>query len=156
MKKILFISGLALALSAAVAAPNAYAGKLPNINEANTRVVTAFNLYFPNAAKVTWLEKDNAYTAYFTRSEGDRGTAEFDRKGRLVFTVLYHRGTDLPVNIGMRLKDDYKGFNVQNVVEYTDSDKHFYFVMLESRKELVRIRIGDAGQSVEMERFRKA
>ncbi len=156
MKKILFISGLALALSAAVAAPNAYAGKMPNNNEANTRAVTAFNLYFPNAAKVTWFEKDNAYTAYFTRPEGDKGTAEFDRKGHLVFTVLYHRDTDLPVNIGMKLKDTYKGFNVQNVVEYTDSDKHFYFIMLESRKELVRIRIGDTDQPVVMERLRKA
>lgn len=156
MKKILFISGLALVLSAAIAAPNAYAGKMPNINEANTKVVTAFNLYFPSAAKVTWLEKDNTYTAYFTRQGGDKGTAEFDRRGHLVFTILYHHDTDLPVNIGMKLKDDYKGFNVQNVVEYTDSDKHFYFIMLESRKELVRVRIGDAGQPVEMERLWKA
>ena len=156
MKKILFISGLSLALYAAVATSNAYAGKMPNINEANTKVMTAFNLYFPNSAKVTWFEKDNAYTAYFTRQGGDKGTAEFDRKGRLVFTVLYHRDTDLPVNVGMKLKDGYKGFNVQNVVEYTDSDKHFYFVMLESKKELVRVRIGDTDQPVEMERFRKA
>lgn len=155
MKKILIVSGMALVLTAAVATQNAYAGKSKAPNTVNVKAQTALNFYFPDASGVRWIEKKQISTAYFTEEEG-KAVAQFDRKGHLVSTVLYHRDTNLPVNISMNLKKDYQDYHVRNVVEYTDVNNHCYFVLLESSGKFIRVRITDAGQPVVLEQLSKA
>ncbi len=124
-----------------VSMQNVYAGKSKSPKGAEAKAEATFNLYFPNAENVVWEVSGTNLISHFTL-KNSKGKAQFDKKGHMICMLLYHHDTDLPLDIMIKIENQYPGFEVNNEVEYVDNYRHhIYFLVLENKTELLMIRV---------------
>ncbi|MEI6947420.1 hypothetical protein V9K67_09530 [Paraflavisolibacter sp. H34] len=144
MKKILFALALMIGTST-------FAADLP----VNEKVAKMFSETFPQAEKVKWYEKDQAYEVLF-ENNGITCRATYEADGSMTTLRRDYSGKDLPVYIKAKLKEKHPDKMVFGVTEMNSSDGVSYTITLENDKNWVTVKATDAGDMTVLQKLKKA
>jgi hypothetical protein len=142
MKKLKMIAALALTSCFALYGQLASAS-IGNTVTPRSRSVAILHQHFPSAQNVSWHADKRSITAFY-RIRGEKAITNFDTNGKLLFTLIYRKTNELPISIYEKLSGKYKGFKITNVEEYLADNTHFYSILMESKTQLVSLRVANA------------
>ena len=108
----------------------AYAQDLP-VSSVPATVMNSFNKAFPKAAKVEWEMKGDLYNADFDVDRRDH-EVWINNKGAIVKHKQEIKSRELPAVVAQRLKQDFKGFWIDDVDKYEVGKQFFYKVELKT------------------------
>jgi len=118
------------------------------------KLLKHFNKKFHNAGNVKWEQVDDYFLATFIKNHL---TAEslFDRKGRLIYTIDYSNGEELPDNVKNLIMHNYKTYIITSVAKVEGDGRKIWVVKLAGTKDYITARVED-GEIEETENFEKA
>jgi hypothetical protein len=138
MKKLTTI----LAAVAMIISTSAFAGTGVNVTE---KVDKAFKENFTGATNVTWTKTNDFYFAHFEMNNDDVSVA-YNEDGDLLGTSHLINQSALPQAVTYSLKEKYDDFKISpSVTEVELLGKISYFITLETRSGIVRLKCSDAG-----------
>ena len=120
---------LALLVAAMIIVNVSYAKSTDN--NVNETVLTSFSEQFEKASDVEWLKMDGYYKATFTWND-QYLTAFYDDNGESISVARNVVLKDMPILLQTNLADEYKGYWVSDLFEYTTKDSNRYYVTIES------------------------
>jgi hypothetical protein len=99
------------------------------------RVEEAFKKEFAGATSVKWdvIRKHDLYQAHFIYNN-ERINAFFDVEGNLIATGRYVAVAHLPLMLRKNMIEKYKGYQVQDVIEFVQGDETSYLISVENEK----------------------
>jgi hypothetical protein len=165
--KLLFISrfsGIVLLFvllsSALVAQEKGPAGTLPAVLitgskvEVNEKVEKAFNAYFKDAQDLTWSKADNDFLARYMMGNQQQ-SALFNKRGNLVYHIVYGIENSLPEEIRRQVKSVYYDYSISRAYSIKDVEKTVWVLNLEDANNILEIRV-EEGQVEKAKQYRKA
>ena len=125
MKKSMIIAACFALLSAtAISSP---------VTDVNQKVLHSFQSTFAYARNVQWFSYPDYY--YVSFKEGNFAIRAFyDLNGNLMNTMRYYSAQYLPMNITLKLEQDYPNRVIKNVTEVCNGDEAVYFIRLDGVK----------------------
>jgi len=119
--------------------------------QAPEKIKSAFNQKFPNAEEVDWdMEKNNEWEAEFEVDENDM-SATFDQNGQWLETETEIEENELPESVTLRLKNNFKGYEIEKA-EYLESPEYKgYELELEGKDGDITVLIGMDGKKLKQE-----
>lgn len=148
MKKSTWITAPALALCLAIFVQPAFAAKPKNSPAPESARTTTLYQHFPNAKNLTWHASGNSFVAYYTIRD-EKAISSFTEKGVLLYTLIYRKTGELPVNIYEKLNNQYKGLEITNVEEYLSDNAHYYSILMESKTQVISLK-ADNSNNIEV------
>lgn len=113
----------------------------------NEPVMKTFNQVFKNATNIAWkLEKKKTYASFTIGSMPVK--ACFDHKGNLIQTTRYYKEENLPVFVKLRIKEQYKNWDVFGVTELSAKNILHYTVVLKKDKYMYVITLDNNGNTL--------
>lgn len=110
------------------------------VSEVPPAVLNAFNKSFPKATRVEWERKGDLYNVEFDIARRDH-ELWLTSKGGIVKHKKELRSSELPAAVLNTLKQNYKGFRIDDVDRYEEGKKFFYKIelkkLLEEQKVIV-------------------
>lgn len=94
-------------------------------------VMNSFNKVFPKAAHVEWEMKGGLYNAEFDLGRRDH-EVWLNNKGAIIKHKQEIRGRELPETVLKSLKQNYKGFWIDEAEKYEEAKQFFYKVELKT------------------------
>lgn len=138
MKKLTTI----LAAVAMIISTSAFANAGVNVTQ---KVSEAFKSNFTGATNVTWSQTNDFYFAHFELNNNDV-VVVYSEDGEMVGTSQLINKSALPQPINNYLKDQYGDFTISPSVTKVDlDDKTSYFITLENKTSIVRLRCSENG-----------
>ncbi|MDR6781806.1 hypothetical protein ABIE26_001706 [Pedobacter africanus] len=114
------------------------------VKDVPAAVMTSFNKAFPKAVHVEWEMKGNLYNAEFDLGRRDH-EVWLNSKGAIVKHKEEIRGRELPEAVSRTIKQNYKGYWIDDADRYEEGKQFFYKVELKTltaEKNLVLDRNG--------------
>ncbi len=111
-----------------------------------------FSETFPNAKNVKWADDNAGYYVSFTQN-GNFKKALYNKEGDFVCSWKYSDGSDLPVNIVIKLNRKFEGASIIGVTEYTSDNNTMYNVKLTKGQKLYSLDISNDGSITNQEKF---
>ena len=102
-------------------------------------VLHSFQNSFSSAKEVAWTVSKDIYKAEFTFTN-QRVTAYFDASGYLLGLSKNILSTQLPVLLQNSLKENYEGFWIADMVEFSSDEGTSYYATLENADSKVIIK----------------
>ena len=144
MKKvILFTCSLLIVASS-------FANK-PKISE---KALKAFKTTFTDAENIVWSNAENVYTVKFMQL-GINTYVKYDEDGNFISSRRYYNADQLPVDIQCKLKKKYADKNIFGVTEIIIGDEISYYVKLEDKKSWLTVKVDNARNMEETEKYLK-
>jgi hypothetical protein len=125
------------------------------------KLVSSFNILFPQAQNIKWDETADTYIVHFT-DEGIRSRVVFSKHGSDFYFTRYYTGERLASAIRLQLKKQHPFKKITGVTEishYTTKGKPLhteYFINLEDTYRILNLKIRKNGKIVVLNRFIKA
>lgn len=154
MKKSTRIAVPALALCLAIFVQCAFAAKPRSSRTPESERTATLYQHFPNAKNLTWHASGNSFVAYYTIRD-EKAISSFTEKGALLFTLIYRKTSELPVNIYEKLNNQYKGFEITNVEEYLSDNAHYYSILLESKTQVISLNADNANNIEVLQKLKR-
>lgn len=132
MKKLLTVFALAVTCIIALHTQKAFATYNKPDETPNNKVVAAMHHDFPSAVKVTWSQNEKECVAIF-HSEAGSITATYNKKGKLLSTLINSDAKHVPFIIQTEMNKKYPGFVPQSMTEYISSKEHSYYILLKNQ-----------------------
>ncbi len=144
MKKLISVFVLAIVMIVAFGSQNAFASPYNSEGAPGLKLQTALHQKFPQAGQVHWAQKGDQFIAKF--NFGNREVrANFDKKGRLVSTLVSSDAHNLPFEVHEILDKKFSNFVPQCMTECIKPEDHCYYVLLKkqsgNRVNWVRVKI---------------
>lgn len=111
-----------------------------------------FNETFPNAKNVKWSDDKDGFFVSFTQN-GNFKKALYNKNGDFVCSWKYTDGSDLPVNIIIKLNKKFEGSKILGVTEYTAGEDMLYNVKLSKGEKLYNLDILSDGTIARQQKF---
>jgi len=103
------------------------------VTDVNQKVLHSFQSTFTYARNVQWFSYPDYY--YVSFNQGNFAIRAFyDLRGNLMNTMRYYSAQYLPINITLRLEEDYPNQVIKNVSEVCNGDEAVYFVRVDGVK----------------------
>lgn len=141
---------LSFCLFAVLTGTTVFAGDSINVPE---KVSQIFRNSFPQVGNVKWHRIDNCYEAYFRKSDNSVCKAFYSKCGKLLYTFKYSSGEDLPMFIKTILAEKYRDRKIVNATEVYANNSTNYYIILEDRETLNKVRITEDGTILQNESF---
>jgi hypothetical protein len=113
----------------------------------NSSVLESFNKSFNNAKDVQWSASNEVYKATFLYN-CQYITAFYTAGGELMGITKNILSSQLPLLLQAGLKENYSGYWISDVVEYSNQDEISYYVSLENADSKLTIRSSQNNWSV--------
>ena len=139
-----------LAMMLTVSSITAFAGD----GDVNTKVLTAFQQDFSNAAEVTWTAGDDYYKASFLFNN-QYVSAYYSPEGELYGITRYISSLDLPLNLLLSLKKDYSQFWITDLFELSKKEGTSYYITLEDADTKIILRASDGSDWANYKKVKK-
>ena len=97
----------------------------------STNVLQSFQKTFSNAKEVNWSLTSEIYKADFVYNS-QHVTAYYDAEGILLGLTKNILSTQLPLLLENSLKENYCGYWIADLVEFSSADGTFYYATLEN------------------------
>jgi hypothetical protein len=146
MKKMMVV----LAMMLTVSSITAFAGD----GDVNTKVLTAFQHDFSNAAEVTWTAGDDYYKASFLFNN-QYVSAYYSPEGELYGITRYISSLDLPLNLLLSLKKDYSQFWIADLFELSKKEGTSYYITLEDADTKIILKSSDGSDWTNYKKIKK-
>jgi len=141
---------LAFCLFAVAQATSVFAGDSINLPE---KVAELFKHSFPEVENVIWYKIDNSYEACFKKSDQSTCKVFYSKTGKLLYTIKYSSGEDIPLFIKNILAKKYQDKKILYTTEvYANNTTNFY-ILLENQKSLIKVRVDEDGHILEDQTF---
>jgi hypothetical protein len=124
----------------------------PSVNEL---VLKQFSTAFPNVADARWFESENHYDVYFEK-EGTKYNIRYNREGKILSTRNYYSGEKLCPFLKSKVAEKYAGKKIFGVTEMTNSNEHYYVIILEDETTWTNLYADGTGQMKVLEKLNKA
>ncbi len=148
------ITAPALALCLAIFVQSAFAAKPKNSPTPERVRTTTLYQHFPNAKNLTWHASGNSFVAYYTIRD-EKAISSFTEKGVLLYTLIYRKTSELPVNIYEKLNKQYKGLEITNVEEYLSDNAHYYSILMENKTEVISLKADNSNNIEVLQKLRR-
>jgi hypothetical protein len=125
--------------------------KAPVVTE---KIVTIFNQTFIGAEDVMWSNSKNIYIVKFTH-HGIRTTVRYDADGNFLSSLRYYTAERLPLDIQVKLKQEYEHKNIFVVTEYVIGDNINYYVKLEDELSWITVKVDNSREIEVTENYKK-
>ena len=130
---------------------------LASFADPSNTLLTGFAARFPGVESVQWSETNSGYMAYYKTTADVTVRVFYDKRERFQYVAKTYGQSLLPDNMKRVLKNEYRGFKVNSVTECSNETGTNYYVLLESKKKICRVRYtGDGEESQILERFNVA
>ena len=106
---------------------SAFAGE----ENVSNNVLNAFKQEFKSAGDVQWTSGENFYKASFVYN-GQHLAAFYSTEGELLGTTRNISSLDLPITLQTKLRNDFSGYWIADLVEYSTPGGTSYYVTLEN------------------------
>lgn len=146
---------LSLCLFSVISAGAVFAGDSININ-LPVKVSELFHHTFPEVEKVTWYKLEASYEAYFKNSDNCVCKIFYSQTGKLLYTLKYYLGGELPLFIKTVLAEKYPDKKILNVTEVYANSTTIYYIILENKTRFYKVKVGEDGEIMDNETFLKA
>ncbi len=144
----------ALALCLAIFVQNVFAATPKNSRTPESARAAMLYQHFPNAKNLTWHASGNSFVAYYT-IRNEKAISSFTQKGALLFTLIYRKTDELPVNIYEKLNNQYKGLEITNVEEYLSDNAHYYSILMESKTQVISLKADNANNIEVLQKLKR-
>lgn len=111
-----------------------------------------FNATFPNAKNVKWIDDKDGFFVSFTQN-GNFKKVLYNKGGDFVCSWKYTDGSDLPVNIIIKLNKKFEGSKILGVTEYTAGEDMFYNIKVSKGEKLYNLDILSNGTIARQQKF---
>ena len=116
--------------------------------EVKSEVLKAFNEKFVGAKEVTWASTNNYYKATFTYY-GTHMVAWYETNGKFISVTRSMSSTELPLYLRNRIKTNYSGYWISDVVEESNKQGFTYYITLENADQKI-VLVSKKGSSWEL------
>jgi len=123
-----------------------YAQDIP-VSSVPSVVMNSFNKAFPKAAKVEWEMKGDLYNADFDVDRRDH-EVWINNKGGIVKHKQEIKSRELPAAVSQSLKQNFKGFWIDDVDKYEVGKQFFYKIELKTITQEKNIVVDSKGTVV--------
>jgi hypothetical protein len=131
-----------LTVIASVFATNSYA----ETPEATPGVIKLFNNKFYTATDVNWSTNQGMYVVDFVTND-HHATAYYDNNGELIAVIRNISSDELPMALQNKLKKNYNGYWITNLIEATNEEGTSYYVTLENADHMITLESTPTGWS---------
>ena len=97
----------------------------------NSQVLNAFKKEFKAASNAQWTEGENFYKVSFEYN-AQHITAFYTPEAELIGITRNISSLDLPVSLQTKLRNDYNGYWVADLFEYSTSGSTTYYITMEN------------------------
>ncbi len=130
MKKIIFLS-LAVFFSTGI-----FASPLPSADSSH-EILKIFYHDFPDVSNYKISMADGYYIVHFQNEENNSSCrVYYDSKGNMAQTIKYYTGDELSPFIRAKIDSRFKGKEITNVSEVTNSAEHYYQIILKDNNSM--------------------
>lgn len=124
-----------------------YAQDIP-LKEVPSPVINSFKKAFPNATDIEWEMKGELYNAEFDINRKDHEVWIND-KGSIIKHKREIRTRDLPEVVTKTLKQNFKGYWVDDVAKYEVAKQFFYKVEMQTLTKEKNVVLNEKGEIVD-------
>lgn len=117
------------------------------VSEVPPAVLNSFKKSFPNSTRVEWERKGDLYNVEFDVARRDNEVWLND-KGAIVKHKKELRSSELPAAVMNTLKQNYKGFRIDDVDRYEEAKKFYYKVELKKLLEERKVVLDQSGKVI--------
>ncbi|MDB5152042.1 MAG: hypothetical protein JWR54_793 [Mucilaginibacter sp.] len=155
MKKLIIpflLSGLILTTGAKIASAQVQLKEV-TVSSAPTKAVVSkqvsesFASLFKGAEAPKWFEADKNYVVDFIMNN-QLNKAEFTRKGRLVYHMVFGNEKQMPVDIRTIVKSKYFDFAINSTLKVNIDDQSAWIVNIEDANQFFVLRVVDGVMDV--------
>lgn len=118
-----------------------------NDTSVSPNVLQSFQKTFSTAKEVNWTYSKDLYKVEFVYSS-QHISAFYDADGNLVVLAKNILSTQLPLLLENNLKEDYCGYWIADVIEFSTEDDTTYYATLENGNEKVIVKSSQNSWSV--------
>lgn len=128
---------------------------MPAVDPVSDKVRQSFQKEFEKATNITWMyQKDkNVYHARF-QYNGEMVEAFYDEEGSLISTARFIAENQLPILVMRQMANEYPGYTVRQVVEFTNESQTTYIVSSYNSKETLVVKYYTNGDSQRIKRIK--
>src|SRR6185437_12204908 len=150
MKKIFFLITVSFISTGIFATP------LRDIDSSG-KIQKVFHQEFPNVTHFKIYTSGDQYVVYFNDdAHHSSGRVYYDTDGNILQSYKYYPGEQLPPFIRDKIKEKYVGKNISNVTEITNSDQHYYSIILTDNKQMYIVNSDEKGNLQLIKKYKKA
>ncbi|MDB5232342.1 MAG: hypothetical protein JWN76_3147 [Chitinophagaceae bacterium] len=144
MKKSILILACAFLALSAFAAPS-------------KKLLNLFTIQFPGATEVQWSESNDGYMAYYHMGSDVTVRVYYDKNEKFQSSMRSYAAQYLPAHLRLKVKKDFPGATIEGVNEFSTDNGTNYFMLLQDKKNITRVRYTADGEESEIvEHFKKA
>lgn len=118
------------------------------------RVLKTFNEVFAGASDVQWNKTADYNEASFTMGTVNTRVM-IDNSGKLVRTIRYYKGSQLPSNVLYKVTKKYEGKEVYGVTEVTSESGTTYNIVVRDDKNIYNVSADAAGNMSQAKKFKR-
>lgn len=122
--------------------------------EVNEKVENAFHAHFKDAQDLRWSKVDKDFLARYVMGSQEQ-SALFNKRGNLVYHIVYGIENSLPEEIRHQVKSMYYDYNISRACSIRDVEKTVWILNLEDAKSILEIRVEEDGVA-KAKQYRKA
>lgn len=150
MKKIISLCFIALFSAGIYAAP-------VRVPDSAVKIQKIFNQDFPEATFSQVSSAGDNYMVYYKESQNEcSGRVFYDAKGNILQTYRYYSGDHLTPFIRARINKKFKGEDIYGVTEVTNSEEHYYQIVLKNSSQLFIIHSDAEGHLTLIHKYKRA
>jgi hypothetical protein len=129
--------------------------QVPGKDPVSEKVLISFQKEFAKAINISWMPEKNK-TIYHAKFEYNDEPVEafFTEDGTLVSTARFISERKLPILIMRELADQYSGYNIRQVVEFTNEAETSYVVNAFNSKETIIVKFYTNGDTQQVKRIK--
>lgn len=149
MKKIISLCLAAFISLGIFAAP-------PHVPDSSVKIQKIFNHDFPEATFFKVTPSGHYYMVYYKETQNaNSGRVYYDADGNILQTFRYYTGDQLAPFIRAKISKTYVGTDIYGVTEVTNSEEHYYQVILKDSKQMFIIQSDAKGNLRLIEKYKR-
>ncbi|MGZ3763569.1 MAG: hypothetical protein ACXVB0_09055 [Mucilaginibacter sp.] len=118
------------------------------------KVTNSFKKDFQGAVSPRWYKMDKDYMVKFV-SDDQKNTALYNKKGFIVYHIVYGGENNLPAEIKDQIMTKYSGCKIITAIKINQENRSIWVVNLEMKNLLILVREED-GALAEINRYKNA
>jgi hypothetical protein len=135
----------------------AITASLTTFAEPSKTLLSVFNSRFPGVNAVEWSESDAGFMATYKTQAEVSVRVFYDKNENFQYVAKTYAGAQLPVKMQKIVQQEFRGYKVNSVTECSNENGINYYVLLQSKKKICRVRYTENGEESQMiERFNVA
>jgi hypothetical protein len=118
---------------------------IPDTKDIHARALKDFRIRFGDSTRAAWYSEGNGFSSYFLK-DGYSDRAYYNKNGRWKYTLIYFDQDKFPVNLKQIVQSNYRGMNIDIVVEVQTNYGSAYMVYLRNKSRIRVIKMDTEGE----------